>query len=137
VTLTSFPVGSTRLCVDVAALRSVIARPTVAPVPGAPGWLVGVYNDLGRAVAAVDAAALLGLARAGQPVAVLLLVETRSGVLGLCADGPPTEVQARTPPRRGAVVEVVNREADLLRIDLPLLEAEIEASMSVISGRAV
>lgn len=135
--MTSFPVGATRLCVDAGVLRSVVPRPSLAPVPGAPPWIVGVYNDLGRAVAAIDAAHLLGLAHAGRPTPFLLLVETPSGILGLCADGPTTEVVARTPPRRGAVVEVVNREHDLLRIDLPLLEAEMEASLSELAGKAL
>ena len=128
--VTRFAVGTRTFCVDRGALRGVVQTPSLSGVPGAPGWLVGAYNNLGRAVAAIDAAALLGLGNVVRPPACLLLVEGSTGLLGLLADGDPDEVVSSSPPRRGAVVEVVDRASDLLRIDLPLLEARIEAALT-------
>lgn len=128
--LTRFPVGDRFLSVDRAALRGVVPSPGLSPVPDAPAWIVGAYNNLGRAVAAVDAAALLGLGAVTLPPAVLLLVQAPSGLIGLVADGSPDEVRAASRPRRGAVVEVVDRASDLLRVDLALFEGRMEAALA-------
>lgn len=127
---TRFRNGPLALCVDRSVLRGVVASPELSPVPDAPEWLPGAYNNLGQAVAAVDAALLLGLGRALSPALVLLLVEGPSGLLGLVADGEPEEVSTPSPPRRGAVIEVVDRSTDLLRIDLGLLEQRMESTLN-------
>lgn len=129
-TLTTFRVGQRRFSIDRALVRAVIEAPTLSPAPHAPAWLRGAYNDLGRAVAAVDVAAVLGLDQAAQPTHWLVLAQSRSGTLGLCADGPAEEVDTQGLPRRGRVVEIVNRATDLLYLDLALLEPALEAALA-------
>lgn len=128
--LTTFRVGQVRLSIDRSLLRAVVEGPVLSPAPLAPRWLRGAYNDLGRAVAAIDVAALLGLDRAAQPTAWLILAQSRSGTLGLCADGPAGDFRATGLPRRGKVVEILARSEDLLYLDLALLEEHIDGALA-------
>lgn len=136
-TYTRFSVGNRHLCVDRSALRGVVAAPDLSPVPDAPSWLPGAYNNLGQAVAVVDAARLLGLGAAVSPPQFLILVEGPAGMIGLVADVEPDEVHTPSAPRRGAVIELVDRAQDLLRIDLPLMEQRIEAALADLANDAL
>lgn len=129
-TLLAFRVGDRWFSIDRAALRGVVERPALSPAPGAPAWLRGAYNDLGRAVAAVDVAEVVGLGRAGSPTAWLVIAETTRGPIGFCTDSAVTERTTEGLPRRGRVVEIVDRRDDLLYVDLALLPAAIEAALA-------
>ena len=136
-TFTRFLAGPRWLCVDRTALRGVVSAPEMSAVPDAPPWIPGAYNRLGRAVAVIDTALLLGLGRAAHPPVCLLLVEGPAGVLGLMSDAEPDEVSTRSTPRRGSVIELVDRPQDLLRVDIALLEQRIEAALADLSSRGV
>ncbi len=136
-TYSRYLAGTQLVCVDRAALRGVVASPVLSAVPDAPAWLPGAFNHLGRAVAAIDAALLLGLGRATDPPAYLLLVEAPNGLLGLIAELEPDEVHSDATPRRGAVLELLDRSQDLLRIDLSVLEQRIEAALVDLTNPAL
>ena len=133
-TLTRFSVGGRALCVDRGSVRGVLPGPALSGVPDAPDWIVGAYNHLGRAVAVIDLAGLLGLGLCPNPPAFILLVDAPSGLLALGCDAAPDEVKPTSNPRRGALLEVVDRGEDLLRIDLPLLEQRMEAELAPRDG---
>lgn len=130
-TLARFPVGGAQLCVDRSSVRSDVEAPNLTRAPGAPRWLLGAWNHLGRAVAVIDIAAFAGVNRDPVHPDRLVLVETPSGVIGIAATGPVSEQPAPTFRRRNTLLEVVDASSDLLFVDLTRLCEVIEESMAL------
>ncbi len=130
-TLARFPVGGVQLCVDRSAMRSDVEAPHLTPAPGAPRWLLGAWNHLGRAVAVVDVAVFAGVNRDPVHPDRLVLVDTPSGVIGIAATGPVSELPAPAFRRRNTLLEVVDASSDLLFVDITKLCEVIEESMAL------
>ena len=124
--LSRFTAARKPFCVDPLGVRGIVEHPQLAPVPGAPEWLVGAYNHLGRAVAVVDLGAMLSFTPPQRTPRALLLVESAGRLLALPADAPPSEFHARSFTRRGELLEIVDRADDVLWIDLSRLAEKIE-----------
>jgi hypothetical protein len=122
-----FPVGGARFCVDRAVLRGVLEAPEVSAAPGAPPWLLGACNRLGRAVAVLDVAVLAGLASEPGSPRWVVVVETTHGPIGLCAEGPVDELRAAVPARTGDLLLEV--EAETWLVDVARLPSAAEAAL--------
>ena len=78
--------------VDRAEIVAIDRSPALSPIPLAPGWMVGVLNRFGRAVAVVDVALMAGLKAGPSPVRQVLIVAAESGELGIAlAEAPRDE----------------------------------------------
>jgi chemotaxis signal transduction protein len=100
------------------------------PVPDAPLWLVGAWNHLGRAVAAIDIGALHGLAPAQVAPPYLLVVESAGNLLGLVADEVRGEFVPPPFSRRGALLEVVDRKRNILFLDVTQLTDALQRALT-------
>lgn len=69
-----FCVGAFGLLIKADVASEVIRTPAISTLPGAAPWLLGVLNLRGNLVPVFDLAVLLGVARAGQPQAKLVLI---------------------------------------------------------------
>lgn len=125
--VTRFTSGSQQLCVECSHVRGVVSSPQLSPVPGAPPWLVGAYNHLGRAVAAIDVPRFNSHPTPARRVGWLVLVDTQGELVGLVADTPPADHDTRPFPRRGEWIEVADVRADLLWIDLGRFRDVVQA----------
>ena len=128
--LARFPVGDTQMCVAAEKVRGSFVSPHLAAAPGAPPWIVGAYNRLGTAVAVIDAANFTGLNQDPSACTHIVLVETRSGEIGLAATGEPSEMEEPASlPGPGALLEVLDRESDLLLLDVERLAEAVEEAL--------
>ncbi|MET0147174.1 MAG: chemotaxis protein CheW [Ilumatobacteraceae bacterium] len=82
------PVGEERYAIDTARVREVIADPRATPLPGAPGWVLGVINLRGEVVPLLDTTALLGLGAMG-PASFAVVVDLELGPAALGTTGSP------------------------------------------------
>lgn len=80
-----------RFGVDRQQVQAVVRWPELSPVPLAPGWLVGVINRFGRAVAVVDVGLLAGLKAGSHPTQQVVIVEGSWGELGVALAETPTD----------------------------------------------
>lgn len=70
------------VAIAVAAVRSVVAAPSLAPLPTAPPLVLGLANVRGDVVPVLDTGLLLGLEPLGKAPFVLV-VDTKAGPAGL------------------------------------------------------
>src|SRR2546422_4341013 len=68
-------VGAESYALPVLSVREVAKLGEIAPLPGAPGMVVGVRNVHGQVMPVLDLAGLLGVARDGQPERVVIAEE--------------------------------------------------------------
>lgn len=80
-----------RFGVDRQQVLALVRAPELSPVPLAPGWLAGVINRFGRAVAVVDVGLLCGLKAGHRPPQQVIIVEGTWGELGIALAEPPRD----------------------------------------------
>lgn len=122
-----FRVAGQEFGAELTDVREVIVTPAITSLPRAKPPVVGVFNLRGSIVTALDGAALLGLADAGEPSRIVVaevdghrvgvLVEDASEVLTVDDDEvrPPPEVGVRVG--RGVVLR---EERAIVILDLRL-----------------
>lgn len=82
-----FLLGDQRFAAPIHQVLEILAPPPITPVPGAPEWLLGVFNRRGDIMSAVDLSARLRVGRRGPPPAPrLLVVATPRFTLGVLVD---------------------------------------------------
>jgi purine-binding chemotaxis protein CheW len=103
-------IGADSYAVDLAAVREVVPRADVTPLPRGPRAALGVFNLRGEVIPLFDTGVLLGVgrARSGGHIAV---VETASGVAGLAADGAARRTTLGAPAGPATVPGGVERRA--------------------------
>lgn len=112
----SFFLAGEEFALGILQVKEIIEYDTVTRIPGAPGWMRGVFNLRGSVVPVVDVAVKLGMAPATLTRwSCIVVVEVKLGgeriVLGLLSDsigqvidlGPDDVVP---PPAFGAPVHV-------------------------------
>jgi len=90
------PVGEDWYALELDAVREVVPRPVVTPVPRAPAGVLGVLNLRGEVVPVLDTARLLGVGHAAA-AAHVAVAETARGPAALAADGLPVRVTLGDP----------------------------------------
>ncbi len=82
--------------VDIAAVNSIVTREQITRVPHAPAFVEGVINLRGAIVPVVDLRRRFGLPAAEPTVASrIVVVETRTGLLGLLVDAVTETISVR------------------------------------------
>lgn len=94
--LAVFQLGGQDYAIDILAVKEIVARGPVTPVPNAPAGLEGVIELRGAILPVVDLAQVLGLASGAR--ARVILVRQGDAVIGLTVDGVREVV--RLPPDR-------------------------------------
>ena len=139
-----FDIAGTRFAVPISQVREVIRPPAVTPVPGTPGWLVGLTNVRGDVVSVVDLPGFLQLddrpasTRRGLLIAhtadgelvVGLLVDEVASIRRLPTDGPalpPASEGDRVTPFLAGVCEHQQRLIPRLDLERLLRSDELHA----------
>ena len=136
VQLVTFRLGGETYGVDVMNVQEVLRITEIAPVPGAPDYVLGIINLRGNVVTVVDTRARFGLPSSETDDASrIVIVESENQVVGILVDSVAEVVELNqseidVPPNVGNedsgryVLGVANRESDLLIvIDLDKLLA--------------
>jgi purine-binding chemotaxis protein CheW len=103
-------VGAESYSVPIANVREIAVLGDVAPLPGAPAAVLGVFNLHGRVLPVIELARLLGVADEGPPRRIViaedggrlagLAVRSVSGVEAL----PETSEEVASPHLQGAAL---------------------------------
>ncbi len=136
VQLVTFRLGGETYGIDVMNVQEVLRISEIAPVPGAPEYVLGIINLRGNVVTVVDTRARFGLPSSETDDASrIVIVESEDQVVGILVDSVAEVVELNqseidVPPNVGNedsaryVQGVANRESDLLIvIDLDKLLA--------------
>jgi len=136
VQLVTFQLGGETYGIDVMNVQEVLRITEIAPVPGAPDYVLGIINLRGNVVTVVDTRARFGLPSSETDDASrIVIVESENQVVGILVDSVAEVVELNqseidVPPNVGNedsgryVLGVANRESDLLIvIDLDKLLA--------------
>jgi purine-binding chemotaxis protein CheW len=124
-----FVLGETRYAVDIRYVNEIARRADFTPVPGVPGWVLGVMNLHGEIVSVVDLAAFLKVSLPRSPRVPDMLVVAQAGdqKIGFMVDRvdliysfPADQVRSLSlrselglvPFLRGAI----ERDGDLIRL---------------------
>ncbi len=130
----TFRLGDETYGVNVMQVQEVLRMTEIAPVPGAPHYVVGIVNLRGNVVTVMDARQRFGLSPAEpQDATRIIIVECAGHVIGVMVDSVAEVVNLRgsqieTAPNVGNddnnrfVQGVYSRENDILiLLDLDLL----------------
>jgi len=136
VQLVTFRLGGETYGIDVMNVQEVLRITEIAPVPGAPDYVLGIINLRGNVVTVVDTRARFGLPSSETDDASrIVIVESENQVVGILVDSVAEVVELNqsevdVAPNVGNedsgryVQGVANRESDLLIvIDLDKLLA--------------
>ncbi|MCP1675580.1 purine-binding chemotaxis protein CheW [Natronocella acetinitrilica] len=122
----TFSLGDETYGIDVMRVQEVLPMSEIAPVPGAPSYVLGIINLRGNVVTVIDTRMRFGLgSRESDDAARIVVIETGDQVAGILVDSvaevinvDPTEVD--TAPNVGNeessryIHGVVSRGQDLL-----------------------
>lgn len=86
--LVIFRLGSTAYGIEILHVAEVMHRPEITPVPGLPGWVLGVSNVHGEIMSVVDLARFLDAPpRANWQPEYMLVAQGQNQRIGLAVDG--------------------------------------------------
>jgi purine-binding chemotaxis protein CheW len=86
-TFLTFQIANEEYGIAINAVREIIGALPITPMPGSPPEMLGVVNLRGKVIPVVSMRARFGLpAGAAHPENVILVVDGRSGPIGLFAD---------------------------------------------------
>ncbi len=93
----TFRLGDETYAINVMQVREILRVPEIAPVPGAPDYVLGIINLRGSVVTVVDTCKRFGVP-SGEPTEStrIVIIEVEKNILGILVD---------------AVMEVVNLRA--------------------------
>lgn len=104
VPVVGFTLGEERYALEAALVREVVRPPPLARLPGAPAFLAGIANLRGEIVDVLDLRELLGISRAADAPARLLVLGGDRAELALVADAV-LELAAVDPARLAPLPE--------------------------------
>ncbi len=83
----TFMLGEETYALSVMQIKEVLRVGEIAPVPGAPGYVLGIINLRGNVVTVIDARRRFGLeAREVDAAARILIIEHTEQVIGIVVD---------------------------------------------------
>lgn len=92
----TFQLDNEKYCVNVMQVREVLKYTEIAPVPGAPEFVLGIINLRGNVVTVIDTRKRFGLAPTDQTDASrIVIIEARDQVIGMLVDSVAEVVDLR------------------------------------------
>ena len=131
--------------INVMQVQEVLREIEVAPVPGAPHYVLGIINLRGNVVSVIDGRARFGLpAVESTPLTRIIVIEAQQQIIGILVDSVAEVVdveasEVETAPNVGSsdasryIDGVVNRD-DKLLIVVDLNKLLTEAELDELSG---
>lgn len=122
----TFRLDKEKYCVNVMQVQEVLRITEIAPVPGAPGFVLGIINLRGNVVTVVDTRRRFGLVpKDNDDASRIVIIEVNSNVIGMLVDSVADVVDLRksdveTAPNVGTdesskyIQGVASREGELL-----------------------
>jgi len=135
----TFQLGEETYGVNVMQVQEVLRVTEIAPVPGAPGYVLGIINLRGNVVTVLDTRKRFGMSpRELDDASRILIIESADNVVGLMVDSVSEVVYLRASEMEAApnvgneessrfIQGVCNRDEELLiLVDLNKLLTEDE-----------
>jgi purine-binding chemotaxis protein CheW len=122
----TFRLDREKYCVNVMQVQEVLRITEIAPVPGAPGYVIGIINLRGNVVTVVDTRKRFGLApKELDDASRIVIIEVNGNVIGMLVDSVADVVDLRkseieSAPNVGTeesskyIQGVASREGELL-----------------------
>ena len=122
----TFRLDKEKYCVNVMQVQEVLRVTEIAPVPGAPGFVLGIINLRGNVVTVVDTRRRFGLLpKDNDDSSRIVIIEVNSNVIGMLVDSVADVVDLHktdieTAPNVGTdesskyIQGVASREGELL-----------------------
>lgn len=83
----TFRLGDEKYGINVMLVREVLKNTEIAPVPGAPGFVLGIINLRGNVVTVIDTRSRFGLpAHAADDSTRIVIIEREGQVVGMTVD---------------------------------------------------
>lgn len=93
----TFRLGNEKYGIDVMRVREVLRNTELAPVPGAPEYVIGIINLRGNVVTVIDTRERFGLESVEPDDATrIVIIETGDEVVGMMVDSVAEVVELRT-----------------------------------------
>lgn len=124
----TFQLGASAFAVPLTAVREVLHRPTLSPVPLAPEELAGMALFRGEVLPVFEISTALAAARPGTPRARVLVLQHGGVLAGVAADTAAT--RAASPPESPAEGLVQGPSAGLRVLGLHALFQQFETWLS-------
>lgn len=122
----TFRLDKEKYCVNVMQVQEVLRITEIAPVPGAPSYVLGIINLRGNVVTVVDTRRRFGLSpKDNDEASRIVIIEVNSNVIGMLVDSVADVVdlhksEIETAPNVGTdesskyIQGVASRENELL-----------------------
>ena len=142
----TFQVAEEEYGIEINAVREIIGTLPITPVPGSPPEMMGVVNLRGKVIPVVSMRARFGMPPGElHPQNVILVVDGRSGPIGLFADRVKevakfTEADTEPPPAYGlavdtTMVKAIGKSQGRIRILLDI-QRVLGSTEAVIAAKA-
>lgn len=83
----TFRLDAEKYGIDVMSVREVLRNTEIAPVPGAPDYVLGIINLRGNVVTVIDTRYRFGLpSKASDDATRIVIIETGDDVVGMTVD---------------------------------------------------
>lgn len=92
----TFRLAKEKYCVNVMQVQEVLRVSEIAPVPGAPSFVLGIINLRGNVVTVVDTRKRFGLgSRESDEASRIVIIEVSGNVIGMLVDSVAEVVDLR------------------------------------------
>lgn len=92
----TFRLGPEKYGIDVMRVREVLRNSEIAPVPGAPDFVLGIINLRGNVVTVIDTRYRFGLpSKEADDATRIVIIETEDEVVGMTVDSVAEVVDLR------------------------------------------
>lgn len=90
----TFGLGGETYAIDVLQVQEVLKVPEIAPVPGAPDFILGIINLRGNVVTVIDARARMGLpSKAPDATSRIVIIDVGDQNVGVLVDSVAEVIQ--------------------------------------------
>ena len=137
--LVTLDLGTARFAIETELVREVVSLDDLAPLPGAPDFVLGLLNVRGNIFAAIDLSSILevGETRADWPQ--VIIVQTSSVEVAIAADAcgmsRVTQSELRQPAVAPQGYVKATTDAGVAVLDLQRIIAETQRVLQLSSGR--
>ncbi len=92
----TFRLGDEKYGINVMQVQEVLRVTEIAPVPGAPGYVLGIINLRGNVVTVIDTRNRFGLmSKETDDASRIVIIETESHIIGILVDSVAEVVEMR------------------------------------------
>lgn len=93
----TFRLGDEMYGINVMQVQEVLRLPEIAPVPGAPGYVIGIINLRGNVVTVIDLRNRFGLpSTESDDASRIVIIEAEDQVIGILVDSVAEVVELRS-----------------------------------------